>query len=158
MVIKERFVGALYEVEGVKLKEGKGEVFTVSTGLPGIKLNIKFADVLDYDFMITHDSRIGLRVELSGERGIVINPDDMVIDIEPTARYPEIPPTMSMRQLKSDFSQYKKNPAPLDNKSKNKKVYDMMKYLLESAAKTGIDASKMLSELDILAKENKIIP
>lgn len=158
MIIKDRFIGALYEVENVKIKEGKGDIFTVSAGLPGIKLNIKFADVLDYDFMITRDSRIGLRVELSGGRGVVINPDDMVIDIEPTATYPEIPPTMSMRQLKSDFWQYKKNPAPLDNKAKNKKVYSMMKYLLESAAHVGIGASKMLSELDTLAKENKIIP
>ncbi len=158
MVIRERFVGALYEVENLKLKENKGDIFTIATGLTGIKLNIKFADVLDYDFMITHDSRIGLRVELSGDRGVVINPDDIVIDIEPTDAYPEIPPTMSMRQLKSDFSQYKKNPAPLDDKAKNKKVYSMMKYLLEGAARVGIDASKMLSELDTLARENKIIP
>jgi len=158
MVIKERFVGALYEVEGVKLKEGKGDIFTVSTGLPGVKLDIKFADVLDYDFMITHDSRIGLRVVLSGDRGVMISPDDIVVDITPFFDFPQIPPTMSMRQLKSDFSQYKKNPAPLGNKAKNKKVYDMMKYLLESAAKAGIDASKMLSELDTLAQTNKIIP
>jgi len=157
MVIKERFVGALYEVENLKLKEGKSEIFTVSTGLPGIKLNIRFTDVLDYDFMITHDSRIGLRVELSGDRGIVINPDDMVIDVRLSADFPQIPPTLSVRQLKSDFSQYKKNPAPLENKNKNKKVYSMMRYILESAAKTGIDASKMLSELDTLARENKVI-